>query len=358
MRLGGKVAFYAAMALVVAAAIIVGSSPLGVAPTGSVFTPTAPGVLSVLLTDPPSVPAGVTAVYVTFSALEIHVTQLPNDSGWIPLAAQGTINTLGLVNLSQTISSDNAPSGRYNLVSFKIDSVAVTYQGSNYSASVRHDSLTVPIIGGLEVNSSKPAAALIDVFPTVVNFGSDANPVFVVSTAAHALQVPSTDVQPGMHHLGSQTPLQSKGWFTKFSSAHSYNLTVTSATMTQNSLSVTVTSGPDSLELYLIVVTPSVTHGHSNNPTLALSDSVAYFLSQNGTMRQLQVPGVAGNQGLVDSVLASLSPGGYLLRGSSSATFTFTGHIAFPTPKNSSTSGYTITVIGDQVAASLPVTVG
>src|SRR5271157_1694401 len=46
------------------------------------------GTLAVLMTDPPTVPSGVTAVYITYANLAIHFRDAGNDSGWHILNTQ------------------------------------------------------------------------------------------------------------------------------------------------------------------------------------------------------------------------------------------------------------------------------
>src|SRR5579872_277586 len=50
------------------------------------------GTLAVLMTDPPTVPDGTTAVYINYSDVQVHVSQDGNNSGWTDLQSSGTIN--------------------------------------------------------------------------------------------------------------------------------------------------------------------------------------------------------------------------------------------------------------------------
>ena len=61
----------------------------------------AQGTFAVLLTDPPTVPVGVTKVYVSYVDLAVHVSGMDNNSGWTILKTSGTIELMGTVNVSQ-----------------------------------------------------------------------------------------------------------------------------------------------------------------------------------------------------------------------------------------------------------------
>jgi len=152
LKLRTKTAAYGIAGLALAGAVILSGSSLSLLTVGS------SGILSVLLTDPPTVPEGVSAVYISYSSIAIHASEF-NNSGWIAFSGRGTIDALKLVNLSETISSGVVPSLTYDLVEFNISSVEVTYVGENYTATVASEKLVVPIIGGVKVSSSNPSAA-------------------------------------------------------------------------------------------------------------------------------------------------------------------------------------------------------
>ena len=181
---------YGIAGLVLAGAVIFSGSALGLLNASS------SGVLSVLLADPPSVPDGVSAVYLAYSGIAVHAEGFGNNSGWVSIPGQGTINSTELfsLNLSQTISNAVVPSLTYNLVALDITGASVDFMGINYSATVNTGRLTVPFEGGLKVNSSSLAAGLIDIQPTILNLGTPSNPNFTLAAGAKALQVQSGDV--------------------------------------------------------------------------------------------------------------------------------------------------------------------
>ncbi len=104
--LSGVIAAIVAIALIGTAAL----SGVLARPTTSLVSTTQPtsgssGTLAVLLTDPPTVPFGTTALFATYSTMGVHVSGEGNDSGWIRIPASGTINLMGVVNATQTIAS-------------------------------------------------------------------------------------------------------------------------------------------------------------------------------------------------------------------------------------------------------------
>lgn len=358
MKTGQRAVLYGIAALALAIGTILSGTILGfIPPGGSGFNPGSTSVLSIMLTDPPSVPEGVTAVYITYSSLKIHLTGL-NDSGWVVTGAMGTLETMGLVNLSQTISTSSVPSGRYNLILFSISAARVTFEGSNYTATVNNGKLLVPILGGLELNSSKPGAAVIDIQPTVLKLGNQTDPRFVLTTGAKALQVPSGQVTFSMRRLGYTMPLAGHGWFRSFVRNHSGLVTAAGAVLTSNSFSFTLSdSTSDPVRVRMVVLSPPSSQGHRPQPS-TLVNSVIFVFEHNGSIKPLSVNHSRGyTMGDVRSALASA---GYQLGAGSSEGFSFSGSISTLLSRSGVVSGtpYLMTVIGDHALSSITVTAG
>ncbi|HEV2226678.1 MAG TPA: DUF4382 domain-containing protein [Nitrososphaerales archaeon] len=331
MKLGTKVAAYGLAGLVLAGMIIFSGSSLGLLNFGS------SGVLSVLLTDPPSVPEGVSAVYVTYSNIAVHVDN-SGDSGWVTIAGAGTIDTLKLVNLSQTISSATIPSLSYNLVAFDISSVKVDFMGTNYSATVNSPRLIVPIVGGVKVNSAHAAAALVDIQPTVLNLGDRSSPRFAVSAGARALQVPESEETPSMNEVGIKSSLEGRSWLQSFRASHSDALTSSGLTLTHNSFSFSVTNpGSESLTIRLVVVTPASSGERLTAALGSLANSFVFAVGSDGSLK-LQ----AGASAQVQSVLEA---SGYSLAQGATHQFTYLGAITSLLGSNGISSGTSYNVI-------------
>jgi len=360
-------------ALTLAASIIIVSLISGSPLTTTLTSGGAPpGSLSILLTDPPHLPAGVSRVYVKYSDLAIHVSGAGNQSGWTVLKSSGSIELLSTVNVSETISSANVARGVYDFIRFNITSAQVTYDGRNYTAFVPSSELSLPIIGGIEVNSTRLSATIIDVEPTVMNIGSASNPEFVIKSAAKAFPVPSREVTGEMKHEGSRLSLVNKAWWRNANQRFTVNLKVASVTLTPNSLIATVeNAGTQATKLRLGVVVPlfSAFRGqpHGAVPEM-LSGSALFVVLPNGTLVPLQkfeLSQPAQGQER-NSFLKALLGEGFNLAKGTSATLSYSGVVTFGFNllnhrlNTSIVPGqqYLVTLLGDEALASYVVVAG
>ncbi len=344
MKLGTRAAAYGIAGLVLVGAVIYSGSALGLLNTSP------SGVLSVLLVDPPSVPDGVSAIYFTYSDVAVHASGF-GDSGWVTISGQGTIDTMGLVNFSQTISTGAVPSLTYNLVAFNISGVMVDFMGRNYSATVDSGRLEVPIVGGLKVNSSDPAAALVDIQPTVLNLGSQTAPNFSMATGAKALQIPIGEVDQSMKLVGNKSSLEGHGWFQTFRANHSDNLTSAGLSLTSNSFSFTVTNGgTDPLTVRMVLLTQDPADNRAGAALGAVSSSVVFAVESDGSLQL-----VSGGTGQVQSLLEA---SGYSLAAGATHQFSYTGAISslLGDHRISSGTSYTVVVIGSETLSVQTVT--
>lgn len=336
LKLQTKAAAYAMAGLVLAGTVIFSGSALGLLNFGS------SGVLSVLLTDPPSVPDGVSAVYITYSNLAVHASGF-GDSGWVTIPGGGTIDTMKLVNLSQTISTGSIPSLTYNLVAFNISSVKVDFMGKNYSATVSSGRLVVPIVGGLKVNWSNAAAALVDIQPTVLNLGSQSDPQFTIAAGAKALQVPSGDVNDSLKLVGHRFSLEGRGWFQSFNADHSDILASSGLTLTASSFSFSATNGgSDPLTIRMVLVTPDPQGGRAGGALGSVSSSAIFAVESDGSLKLL-----TGTSGQIASLLGA---SGYSLAAGATHHFSYSGIITSLVGNHGISSGasYYVVMIGSE----------
>jgi uncharacterized protein DUF4382 len=333
----------------------------------STAQPASPGTLSIMLTDPPHVPAGVTAVYVGYSDLAVHVSGAGNNSGWTKLTNGGSIDLMSTVNISQTIAAVKITSGVYNALSMNVTSATVTSDGKNYTAFVVGGYLFVPIAGGgIQVNDSKPSAAIIEISPLVMNIGSQSDLEFVVRSTAIAWPVPSGQVTGEMQHQGFRFPLAGMRWWERFSQNETANLQINSASLSSGSFSVSVTAPTQSTTVRLVVVSPlgqAIVGGRWGRIPVGLSSTAVFVVETNGTIvpiRQfvkVNIP-VGGDQSLHD-IRVGLTSLGYNLTSGSSATFSYAGPIGlgYETPRMMQATivpgqQYVVTVIGTGALAS------
>jgi len=336
LKLRTRAAAYGVAGLVLAGAVIFSGSTLGLLSTSS------SGILSLLLTDPPSVPSGVSAVYLTYSSIAVHASGF-NDSGWVSFSGAGTIDTLKLVNLSQTISSAVVPSLTYDRVEFNISEVEVEYLGTNYTVAVASSNLVVPIIGGVTVDSSNPAAALIDIQPTVLNLGDQFNPSFTMAAGAKALQVPSDEVSDSMRNVGNDYSLEGHSWFQTFKQHHSDDLSVSGLALASGMFSFSVANaGSDPVTIRMAILTPIAQGEGSGMMMGSAPNSIFFVVPPDGSLKL-----VSGAPGQVESFLGS---GGYSLSPGASHSFSFTGTITSLLGKLGVSSGtrYSVELAGSE----------
>ena len=325
----------------------------------------AQGVLSLLMTDPPHVPTGVTAIYAYYIGLAVHGAQ-----GWTTVAVAGEIELLGTVNVAQTLASTNLPGGRYDQVTFELTSALVTYEGTNYTAIVQGGHLTIRIQGDTLVTASQPAATLIDVQPIVMNVGTESNPQFVLWAEARAFPVPSAQVSETTATQGYRFSLKGLDWWDSDVNMANTALALSGVSLSANSLSLNVAdTGTSGTWLKLVAVSEA-------NPTLGITgeDSVpsamigaaVFVILDNGSLIQfvpilhISMP-MAGGENQA-SVLDALRTAGYNLTAGSSAHLSYSGTIelsfgVFAQPSGiSSGQTYWVTVVGDNVISSTEVT--
>ncbi len=364
--------FSGVAALVIAVAILAVSSISGVPVLSNLVNTTqvsqsaTPGTFSVMLTDPPQVPAGVTAVFVTYANLGVHISEAGNESGWIKLSSGGTIDLLSTVNISQTIAAVAIPVGDYNALRLNVTSAKVTFEGKNYTSFVVNGKLFIPIAGGgIEVNDSKPSAAIIDISPLVMNIGSSSSPEFVIRPAAVAIPVPSSEVTEQMEHAGFRFGLVGRDWWDRLDQNATANLRITGASLSSSSLSVSVKDESRSTTISLVVVSslgqsPGVFR--ERLPTM-LRGTAVFVVEENGSLVPLHqfvttVVPMGGDQALED-VREGLTSQGFNLTAGSTAAFSYTGQISMGFSLEKMIQGtvspgqqYLVTVIGTDALAS------
>jgi hypothetical protein len=337
------------------------------------------GELDILLTDPPTVPEGVTAIYVAYSDVAVHVSGAGNQSGWTDVNVSSSINLMQLVNVSTTIAAVKVTTGVYNALHFNVSSAEVTYNGKNYTAFVPRAELTVIIPGGIQVGSTNASAALVDMHPTVFNMGSQSTPEFIVDTAASCFGVPAAAITKTMDHPGYRMPLNDTKWWVNFNEQYTSVIEITGANLTASSLSVTVkNTGTANVTISVISAIPlgylcdtpmnATTTSTTSAPQkgayrmpVCFTASAFFSVLSNGTLRSVSS---LLNGGFTSQIKRGsrdanvFSDLGYELRTGQSYTFTFSGPITFGfslprlnPPGVISGDQYRITAAGQQALA-------
>jgi hypothetical protein len=169
-----KYGMAAVLVSIVVIAVVLYANPLP-------FTPDQTSATSflVMLTDPPTVPAGTTILDLTYANVSLHVTYPNGTALWLPVNASGTVNLFSLVNMSQTIASTTIPSGSaVDKIQFTIADVDAVVNGVMYNVTTLSDTLVVSVKNS-QVNQTL-SGVLIDFNPTLVQIqATDANGTLV-----------------------------------------------------------------------------------------------------------------------------------------------------------------------------------
>ena len=117
----------------------------------------APSNVQLSIRDPPQSPydSSITAIYVTFTSIEVHTTNAGNDSGWHTIATGATVNLFTVLNVSNVLGKSSVPAGKYTELRLNISELAVTISGVNITYTIPGGSFKVPILnGGFQAHSA------------------------------------------------------------------------------------------------------------------------------------------------------------------------------------------------------------
>ncbi len=333
-------------------------------PGTNIFPSSSAATLGIQLTDPPTVPPGVTAVYISYSEMAVHVADAGNMSGWYQVAPAGEINLMSVINTSITLGSAKVKAGVYNAVGFNITSATVTANGQNQSAWISSNKMIVPLIGGIQVNSGASVGVLVDLSPTVIAVQNGGQTAYVLIPSAHGLHIPDSEWRQANHQGDEVRDLQQQGWYedgvrgqialSKISlSNDSFGVTVTNTGNTTAAISSLSVFYPLSVicQQYSGTCSPHTDEGSYHGVPVAL-----FGVLSNGTLLQYNYNAAAIAHYTSESSSTSTSSGsttttmsetpdspleqaqqqgvhlGYILAPGQSVTFTFSGKVATISP--------------------------
>jgi hypothetical protein len=290
------------------------------------------GYMAVLLTDPPTVPANVSAVYMKYDQVQVHIANAGNQTGWYDLSGTGEINLMAVVNTSQTIANQTLPAGKFDGLRFNLSAVTITYEGQNYTAETIYgrNTLYVWIAGGISVAATQTSAALIDLSPTVLMTGDPSNPAFVFIPAAIGYVIPTASLPAESHVIGARAILTSNPWWITVMQGMKFG--ISNVTLTPMSLNITVVNqGTASIILRLAAVSTQTSISGGIEGELGSSD--VFVVESNGSLENLNTTSAESVDGQVETAGLLLAPG-------QSVTLSYNGPI----------------VIGNQVSIALHMT--
>jgi len=246
--------FKYSLAAVIAAVAIIAVSLFANLPDTPPAIPTAEGAtFAVLLTDPPTVPAGTTQLNLTYSDILLHIIYPNGTDEWLPVDASGTVNLFSLVNMTKTIAAVTIPiNSTVNKVQFTIANITAVINAQTYNVASLSDTFVVKVANGA-VNKTL-SGVLIDFNPTLVQIqASDENDTtvyyYVLVPSANAIIV--TEITSAHFKVGTiiQIGENNRVRLVRVKEDFSKNLTIVSATLTVNGnatgLSVTLKNEGD-----------------------------------------------------------------------------------------------------------------
>jgi hypothetical protein len=246
--------FKYSLAAVIVAIAIIAVSLFANLPNSTPVVPTAEGAtFAVLLTDPPTVPAGTTQLNLTYADVLLHVIYPNGTDEWLPVGASGTVNLFSLVNMTKTIASTTIPiNSTVDKVQFTIADVTAVINEQTYNVTSLSDTFVVKVVNGA-VNKTL-SGVLIDFNPTLVQIqASDENDTtvyyYVLVPSANAMIV--TDITSEHVKVGTIIKIgeNNRVRLVCVKEDFSKNLTIVSVTLTVNGnatgLSVTLKNEGD-----------------------------------------------------------------------------------------------------------------
>jgi len=143
----------------------------------------------VVLTDPPTVPAGTSSLNLTYYNVGVHIA----NGSWEYANVSGTVNIMNLVSVGQVVGSFTVPSGSViDKISFYIQSVKIDVNGTVSNVFTATDVLVAPVINSGSVQSS--AAGFLDINPVVNQIYAGSTPIYVMGTGAVAVNVENANI--------------------------------------------------------------------------------------------------------------------------------------------------------------------
>ena len=148
-------------------------------PTNQTQTEFSTAQILVMLTDPPTVPAGTTQLNLTYSNVALHIDYKNGTTEWLPLNVSGTENLFSLINMSKTIASTTVPTNSsVDKIQFSIVDVKAEVNGTDYNVTALSDTLVMNVSNS-QVNQTL-SGVLIDFNPTLVQIqATDVNGTIV-----------------------------------------------------------------------------------------------------------------------------------------------------------------------------------
>jgi DNA-binding transcriptional ArsR family regulator len=143
--------------------------------------------VGIFLTDPPQVPAGTQSLIVSYSSIEVQVTNKSGTS-WYSINGSGTVNLMSLVNFSKALTSFKLPNNSIvDRLKISISNASIIINGTAYPVKIPENNVSVNVL--YHASNGAPFDILFDMYPTVSAIVSGNQTIFIMSPSAAATTI-------------------------------------------------------------------------------------------------------------------------------------------------------------------------
>jgi hypothetical protein len=215
--------------------------------SSSTGAPSSNSLVLLQLTDPPKVPVGTTSLNLSYSTINLLVSE-PAKNGQVttttvsvkPAGGSATVDLLKLQNVSQTIASAALPTGStiYS-ATFTVSGISIEINGSSNAVTLATggSSFVVTLVSGTVLNGTN--AVLFDLTPTVV----DTPAGYQMIPTSVGIMKPQSEICQG-----SQNP----GWTCPVTDNDQKNLTKVQGQLTANLVALTVSGNKSTFMVQVV----------------------------------------------------------------------------------------------------------
>jgi len=197
------------------------------------------GTLSILLTDPPHVPVGTTALNITYSSVQVHLAN-STSSEWISVNSTGELNLMSLINISKAIGTVQIPSNAVvDMVALNITNASIYIGNESRPVSLNSNRVMGQVVNDRSFNGS--SALLVDFSPTILTLYTGNSTLFEMVPSVTALMVSKDHLAPQLGGIPEQFALDINASEDIAELCSGLNVTQSSITSTGNRTQMVVT---------------------------------------------------------------------------------------------------------------------
>lgn len=150
--------------------------------------------LNVFLTDPPHVPLGTQSLNISYSSIQVHLSNAPSGN-WIMINSSGTIDLMSLINVSTLIGSAEVPvNATIDTAAFDIVNASITLDNVSYPVLLSTDRVIANVFNSTKVSNS--SNLLFDFSPSIITIYTDNSTIFEMVPSVKAVIMPNGELKP------------------------------------------------------------------------------------------------------------------------------------------------------------------